>query len=148
MKILSFFWLAWHQCRQQQKKSRRLVGSSDEDEDIPHEDAASLQMPPAAKKMCRMMLDSSDEDVPHGVDFEAVEVGLVPAHEDFVQYLVNPQKVEGTPRNAHNAVEKPTKRKDPQLLATTDSDDDVPMFSEKNGTEMLDLKAAAGGLTL
>lgn len=106
---------------------RRSIVSSEDD----------LASPPrAAKKLHRdrKVVSSSDEDVLHGVDYDAdaVDVGPVPAQDDVVQYLM------------------PTKRKDPRLKATpesvSDSDDDVPLFEKKIGTEMLDLKGGGPNL--
>jgi hypothetical protein len=61
-------------------KKSSLVSSED--------DQASPPKPRTEEKPRRKIgVSSSDDDVPHGVDYDAVEVGPVPAHEDVVQYL-------------------------------------------------------------
>ncbi len=76
-------------------KKRSLVSSED--------DQASPPTPRTEKKPRRKIVSSSDDDVPHGVDYDAVEVGPVPAHEDVVQCL--------SPSDAADAYQKLEKSK-------------------------------------
>ena len=119
---------------------RSLASSEDE--------KAEPQTPRTEKKTRRKIASSSDDEtdsVPHGVDFDAVEKGPAPLHEDVIQYLPPSDATVVTDALKRNA--KSTKIQSVKVQPGkpeekfSDTDDEVPIFAEKNGEETLNLKA-------
>ena len=92
--------------------------------------------------------DSSDDEadlVPHGVDFDLLEKGPAPLHEDVIQYLPASDATVATDALKRHA--KSTKIQSVKVQRGkrkenfSDTDDEVPIFAERNGEETLNLKA-------
>jgi hypothetical protein len=119
---------------------RSLASSEDEKAEPP--------TPRTEKKPRKKIAPSSDDEadlVPHGVDFDLLEKGPAPLHEDVIQYLPPSDATVATDALKRHA--KSTKIQSVKVQRGkreenfSDTDDEVPIFAERNGEETLNLKA-------